>query len=122
MILYKFEWAPSETIFKIGSFGLHYYSLMFVIAFAVGYYMMRKFYRHEKVSEEYLEPLFVFTIVGTLLGARLGEVFFYNWDKNSCKCYCNAQTIQNPKQRLIGIFSLIQIERSDYPNGSTMTC
>ena len=80
MILYKFEWAPSETIFKIGSFGLHYYSLMFVIAFAVGFYMMRKFYRHEKVSEEYLEPLFVFTIVGTLLGARLGEVFFYNWD------------------------------------------
>ena len=79
MILYKFEWAPSETIFKIGSFGLHYYSLMFVIAFAVGFYMMRKFYRHEKVSEEYLEPLFVFTIVGTLLGARLGEVFFYNW-------------------------------------------
>ena len=80
MILYNFEWAPSETIFKIGSFGLHYYSLMFVIAFAVGFYMMRKFYRHEKVSEEYLEPLFFFTIVGTLLGARLGEVFFYNWD------------------------------------------
>ena len=80
MILYKFEWAPNETIFKIGSFGLHYYSLMFVIAFAVGFYMMKKFYLHEKVSEEYLEPLFIFTIVGTLLGARLGEVFFYNWD------------------------------------------
>lgn len=80
MILYKFEWAPNETIFKIGSFGLHYYSLMFVIAFTVGFYMMKKFYQHEKVSEEYLEPLFIFTIVGTLLGARLGEVFFYNWD------------------------------------------
>ena len=80
MILYKFEWAPSETLFKIGSFGLHYYSLMFIIAFAGGYYIIRKFYRHEKVSEKYIEPLFVFTIVGTLLGARLGEVFFYNWD------------------------------------------
>tara|TARA_B100001248_G_scaffold208408_1_gene162447 strand:+ start:406 stop:1233 length:828 start_codon:yes stop_codon:yes gene_type:complete len=80
MILYKFEWAPNETIFKIGSFGLHYYSLMFVIAFAVGFYMMKKFYQYEKVSVEYLEPLFIFTIVGTLLGARLGEVFFYNWD------------------------------------------
>ena len=80
MILYNFEWAPNETIFKIGSFGLHYYSLMFVIAFAVGFYMMKKFYQYEKVSVEYLEPLFIFTIVGTLLGARLGEVFFYNWD------------------------------------------
>ena len=80
MILCKFEWAPNETIFKIGSFGVHYYSLMFVIAFAVGFYMMKKFYQYEKVSVEYLEPLFIFTIVGTLLGARLGEVFFYNWD------------------------------------------
>ena len=80
MILHKFEWAPNETIFKIGSLGLHYYSLMFVIAFASGYYMMRKFYRHEKISEQYVEPLFVYTIFGTLLGARLGEVFFYNWE------------------------------------------
>ena len=24
--------------------------------------------------------MFIFTIVGTLLGSRLGEVFFYNWD------------------------------------------
>lgn len=80
MILLKFEWAPNETIIKIGSFGLHYYSLMFVIAFGVGYYMMQKFYRHEKVSESFVEQLFVYTIIGTLLGARLGEVFFYNWD------------------------------------------
>jgi phosphatidylglycerol:prolipoprotein diacylglycerol transferase len=80
MILLKFNWAPDEVFFRIGSFGIHYYSLMFIIAFAVGYYIIKKFYKNEGVSEDYLEPLFVYTVLGTLIGARLGEVFFYNWD------------------------------------------
>lgn len=80
MILLKFNWAPDEVFFRIGSFGIHYYSLMFIIAFAVGYYILKKFYKNEGVSEDYLEPLFVYTVLGTLIGARLGEVFFYNWD------------------------------------------
>jgi len=46
----------------------------------VGYYIIKKFYKNEGVSEDYLEPLFVYTVLGTLIGARLGEVFFYNWD------------------------------------------
>ena len=80
MILLKFNWAPDEVFFRIGSLGIHYYSLMFIIAFSVGYYIIKKFYKNEGVSEHYLEPLFVYTVLGTLIGARLGEVFFYNWD------------------------------------------
>ncbi|MGB0198895.1 MAG: prolipoprotein diacylglyceryl transferase [Flavobacteriaceae bacterium] len=80
MILLKFNWAPDEVLLRIGSFGIHYYSLMFIIAFAVGYYILKRFYKNEGVSEDYLEPLFVYTVLGTLIGARLGEVFFYNWD------------------------------------------
>ncbi len=34
-------WNPSEGI-TIGSFTLRFYSLMFVIAFALGYYIMKK--------------------------------------------------------------------------------
>ncbi len=80
MVLLKFNWAPDEVFLRIGSLGIHYYSLMFIIAFAVGYYIMKRFYKNEGVSEQFLEPLFVYTVVGTLIGARLGEVFFYNWD------------------------------------------
>ena len=80
MILLKFNWAPDEVLLRIGSLGIHYYSLMFIIAFAVGYYILKRFYKNEGVSEDYLEPLFVYTVLGTLIGARLGEVFFYNWD------------------------------------------
>ena len=80
MRLIKIEWAPSETLFKIGDFGIHYYSLMFIIAFSLGYYIMKKIFSNENVSEEYLESLFVYMVLSILLGARLGDVFFYSWD------------------------------------------
>ena len=80
MHLIKIDWAPSETLFKIGSFGIHYYSLMFIIAFGVGYYIMKKIFTEEKISLEYLESLFVYMVLSILLGARLGDVFFYSWD------------------------------------------
>ena len=80
MFLSKIEWAPSETLFKIGSFGIHYYSLMFIIAFGLGYYIMKKIFDQEKIPLEHLESLFVYMIISILLGARLGDVFFYSWD------------------------------------------
>ncbi|MBQ22414.1 MAG: prolipoprotein diacylglyceryl transferase [Flavobacteriales bacterium] len=80
MYLLQIKWAPSEILFQIGSFGLHYYSLMFVIAFSLGYKIVEKYFVEENVSKDYLEPLFVYMVLSTLLGARLGEVFFYSWD------------------------------------------
>ena len=80
MFLAKIDWAPSETLFKIGSFGVHYYSLMFVIAFGLGYYLMKKIFEKENIPIETLESLFVYMVVSILLGARLGDVFFYSWD------------------------------------------
>ena len=78
--LLQIKWAPSEVLFQIGSFGLHYYSLMFVVAFSLGYKIVEKYFVEENVSKDYLEPLFVYMVLSTLLGARLGEVFFYSWD------------------------------------------
>jgi prolipoprotein diacylglyceryl transferase len=80
MYFTKIEWAPSETLFKIGSLGVHYYSLMFIIAFGLGYYLMKKIFDEEKISLDYLESLFVYMVLSILLGARLGDVFFYSWD------------------------------------------
>jgi phosphatidylglycerol:prolipoprotein diacylglycerol transferase len=42
--------------------------------------LYKKMFIKENVDQKYLEPLFIYMVVSTLLGARLGEVFFYNWD------------------------------------------
>jgi prolipoprotein diacylglyceryl transferase len=72
-------WNPSEGI-DLGFFMIRYYSLMFVIAFGLGWYIMKKIFEHENESIEKLDSLFIWTVFATLLGARLGHVFFYDWE------------------------------------------
>lgn len=72
-------WNPSEGI-QIGGFTLRFYSLMFVIAFGLGYYITQKIFNREERTQDELDKLFIYTFVATLLGARLGHVFFYDWD------------------------------------------
>lgn len=72
-------WNPSEGI-HLGSFMVRYYSLMFVVAFGLGWFIMKKIFDREGESVEKLDKLFIYTLVATLLGARLGHVFFYDWD------------------------------------------
>jgi len=72
-------WNPSEGI-DIGFFTVRYYSLMFVIAFGLGWYIMKHIYNRENESIDKLDTLFIWTVIATLLGARLGQVFFYDWE------------------------------------------
>jgi prolipoprotein diacylglyceryl transferase len=72
-------WNPSEGI-DLGFFMVRYYSLMFVVAFGLGWYIMKKIFERENESIEKLDSLFIWTVLATLLGARLGHVFFYDWE------------------------------------------
>ena len=51
---------------------------MFVIAFLLGYQLVKSFFIKEKVDHKYLDPMLLYMVLFTFLGARLGEVFFYN--------------------------------------------
>ncbi len=74
----SFTWNPTDG-FDIGPFKLRIYSLMFVVAFWLGLVIMKKIFIRENESQEKLDKLFIYTIISTLLGARLGHVFFYDW-------------------------------------------
>lgn len=72
-------WNPSEGI-DLGFFVIRYYSLMFVVAFGLGWYIMKNIFERENESLEKLDSLFVWTVLATLIGARLGHVLFYDWE------------------------------------------
>jgi phosphatidylglycerol:prolipoprotein diacylglycerol transferase len=69
-------WNPSEGI-DLGFFMIRYYSLMWVVAFALGFYVMKKIFIREGESLDKLDSLFFYTIIATMFGARLGHVIFY---------------------------------------------
>ena len=69
-------WAPSEGI-DLGFYTIQYYSLMFVLAFSLGWYLMKKIFIREGVALEKLDSLFMYMVLAILIGARLGHVIFY---------------------------------------------
>lgn len=77
MYLLKFDWNPLTGIDIIGNFKIHFYSLMWLTAFVLGLQIMKYIYKREKVNLDYLDPLFMYTVLATMLGARLGHVIFY---------------------------------------------
>lgn len=59
---------------------VRYYGLLFGFAFFAGFTLMKKMFAKENISEEWLDKILMYAVVGTVVGARLGHVFFYEWD------------------------------------------
>lgn len=72
------NWDISPELFSIGPLTVRWYGLLFASSFIIGYYIMLKIYREDKRSEDDLNDLIWYMILGTVLGARLGHCLFYN--------------------------------------------
>jgi prolipoprotein diacylglyceryl transferase len=73
------NWNINPEIFRIGGFAIRYYSVMFAAAFYLSYKILSKIYKRENISIHLLDKLTIFIVLGTLIGARLGQVFFYEF-------------------------------------------
>lgn len=58
------------------------YGLLFVTGLIIGYFVIRKMFKNEKVEETLLDKLVIYMVLATIIGARLGHVLFYGpyWD------------------------------------------
>ncbi|WP_222984809.1 prolipoprotein diacylglyceryl transferase [Flagellimonas meishanensis] len=80
MYFLGFDWNPEGTLFKLGFIQIKYYNLLWIAAFILGWYIMKRIFQNEKKSMDKLDSLFIYGVVSIMLGARLGHVFFYDWD------------------------------------------
>jgi len=74
------HWNVSPEIFHVGPIMLRWYGLLFAIGFALAYRLGRKVYRQEKVAVELVDSLLIYTVVGTVIGARIVHCLFYEPD------------------------------------------
>ena len=79
MLLNYIHWNASPEIVSIGPITLRWYGLLFASGFLAGLFIVRKMFLAEKAPEEWLDKAFVYIVVGAVVGARLGHVFFYDW-------------------------------------------
>ena len=78
-MLLAIHWNVAPELFSLGPISVRWYGMMFALGFLFGYQIMFKMFSFEKSNTEWLDKLFIYTIVATIVGARLGHVFFYGW-------------------------------------------
>ncbi|MBK6291162.1 MAG: prolipoprotein diacylglyceryl transferase [Ignavibacteria bacterium] len=71
------EWNVDPTIFTLGPLSPRWYGVLFATAFLLSYQVMKKIFVTEKKELKDLDLLTIYMIAGTILGARLGHVLFY---------------------------------------------
>ena len=74
------NWHVDPVLIHIGSFGIRWYSLLFVSGFILGWYLFKWFFRREGVPEKLMDPLLYTMLIATIVGARLGHCIFYQPD------------------------------------------
>ncbi len=72
-------WDVSPEIFNAFGLSVRWYGLLWAVGFLLGYEIMRRIFLRENISEEWLDKLFVYIFVGSVVGARLGHCLFYEW-------------------------------------------
>lgn len=73
-------WNADPVLFHLGPLAVRWYGLMFAVGFLIGYKIVERMFRHEGAPERWLGVLLIWLALGTVVGARLGHVFFYEWD------------------------------------------
>ncbi len=70
-------WDVNPEIFRIGSFAVRWYGLLFASSFFFGYIIMNRIFKNENLGEVVLDRLTIYMALGTIIGARLGHCLFY---------------------------------------------
>lgn len=71
------HWNPDPVFFEIGSFAVRWYGLLWCLGLLAVYLLEHRLYREQRIAEEKFEPLFFYSFLGIIIGARLGHCIFY---------------------------------------------
>lgn len=77
MVLDFIHWNVNPEIFPNAFVHIRWYGLLFAASFYFGYILFTRFFKLEDIKIEVLDRLTIYMAIGTLVGARLGHVFFY---------------------------------------------
>lgn len=73
-------WTADPILAHLGPLLLRWYGILFALGFIIGSFVLTHIYKKEGVRPYWVDVITFYMVVGTVLGARLGHVFFYDWD------------------------------------------
>jgi len=79
MLLSFITWDANPVAFRVPLVGeVRWYGIAFVIGFMIGLWIVQKVWKHEQLNQDWYDKLFIYVIIATIVGARLGHVLFYD--------------------------------------------
>ena len=76
MLMY-ITWDVDPELFTIFGREIRWYGLLWVIGLIVAVVIVQKIFEKEKLPEKWFDSLFVYMMLGIIVGARLGHCLFY---------------------------------------------
>ncbi|MDR2390003.1 MAG: prolipoprotein diacylglyceryl transferase [Tannerellaceae bacterium] len=70
-------WTADPAVFSLGTREIRWYGVAFAVGFAIGYLIVARMWKNEKLPPAWIDSLLWYTALGTILGARLGHCLFY---------------------------------------------
>ena len=78
MIDLLIHWNVSPEAFSLGPLTVRWYGILYGCAFIVSYYTFKELLKFDKVPEDFADRALIYMILGTVIGARIGDCFFYH--------------------------------------------
>lgn len=70
-------WQPDPEIFNLFGRSVRWYGVLFALGFILGQRIATRFFKFKGYDEKLVDSFVIYTIIGTVVGARLGHVLFY---------------------------------------------
>ncbi len=79
MILNFITWNVDPVFVHLGPLTIRWYGLLWALGIWLALVIVQKLFKHEKLPQQWIDKMFMYTVIGTIVGARLGHCFFYEW-------------------------------------------
>ena len=72
------HWNFDPDAFSIGSLTVRWYGILYGCSFIASYYAFKDLLKFDKVPVDIADRALIYMILGTVIGARIGDCFFYH--------------------------------------------
>ncbi|MDD4992533.1 MAG: prolipoprotein diacylglyceryl transferase [Paludibacter sp.] len=79
MLLNYITWDVDPVLVQLGPLTIRWYGLLWALGIWATLLITQRIFKNEKLPESWLDKLFIYTVIGAIVGARLGHCLFYEW-------------------------------------------
>ncbi len=76
-ILAYITWTVDPVAIHLGNLEIRWYGILLATGFIFAYLTLQQIFKNEKLSQQLLDKLSIWTIIWTIVGLRLGHFLFY---------------------------------------------